>query len=216
MFDDHWLARWEQGRTGWHEAAGNAFLRTYWPRGSRASRVLVPLCGKSEDMLWLARQGHTVIGAELSAIAVRAFFSEYDLGFSVERDGSFDRYTASSLPVTIYCGDYFSLTVPPCEALYDRGSLIALPADKRPAYVVHTKQLLTSQSMRLVISVSYDDTVVDGPPFSLCDEELLSYWPDLEKLDERNDISTAPPKFREAGLDTMREAVWLARGREVK
>ena len=30
--NDEWLARWESGQTGWHEAGGNTALRKFWPR----------------------------------------------------------------------------------------------------------------------------------------------------------------------------------------
>ncbi len=33
-------------------------------------RVLVPLCGKTPDLLWLAEQGNEIVGVELSEIAV--------------------------------------------------------------------------------------------------------------------------------------------------
>jgi thiopurine S-methyltransferase len=42
-------------------------------------RVLVPLCGKSHRLLWLAHQGHAVVGVELSEKAVQDFFSEASL-----------------------------------------------------------------------------------------------------------------------------------------
>ena len=45
--------------------------------------VFVPLCGKSVDMLWFAKQGLDVIGIELSEIAVTQFFAENDLQATV-------------------------------------------------------------------------------------------------------------------------------------
>lgn len=46
---------------------------------AQGSRVFVPLCGKSLDMIWLAQQGHEVIGVELSPVAVEDFFRENGL-----------------------------------------------------------------------------------------------------------------------------------------
>ena len=73
---DTWLERWRDGRTGWHETDGSALLKRHWPRLVRGSRVLVPLCGKSVDLLWLASQGLEVSGVEISGLAIRAFFDE--------------------------------------------------------------------------------------------------------------------------------------------
>ena len=39
----------------------------------------MPLCGKSLDMVWLAAQGHEVLGVELAPLAVEQFFAENEL-----------------------------------------------------------------------------------------------------------------------------------------
>ena len=69
---ENWLERWRVGRTGWHEAGGNQGLKRHWVAVGR--RVLVPLCGKTPDLLWLEERGNAVTGVELSEIAVQAFF----------------------------------------------------------------------------------------------------------------------------------------------
>ena len=85
---EDWLDRWANGRTGWHEEDGNAGLKAHWPSlestAKGRNRVLVPLCGKTPDLLWLAEQGHEVVGIELSEIAIRQLFAEHDLTFRVE------------------------------------------------------------------------------------------------------------------------------------
>ena len=43
------------------------------------STVLVPLCGKSRDLLWLAQHDFRVTGIEISPIAVEGFFRENGL-----------------------------------------------------------------------------------------------------------------------------------------
>ena len=85
MEPDFWKARWAEDRIGWHQADGNVNLREYW-RGS-CRRVLVPLCGKSPDLLWLADRGHDVVGIEISEIAVAAFFDENALAYTVDDAG---------------------------------------------------------------------------------------------------------------------------------
>ncbi|MGB5485800.1 MAG: thiopurine S-methyltransferase, partial [Lysobacterales bacterium] len=61
-----WHSRWESGNTGWHQPGGSSALRKFWPGLHPGGRVLVPLCGKSPDLLWLAKQGYDVTGVELS------------------------------------------------------------------------------------------------------------------------------------------------------
>lgn len=208
---EDWLGRWTEGRTGWHEPAGNEGLKMYWPDLDRSSSVLVPLCGKAPDLLWLAERGHEVVGVELSEIAVKGFFEDHGLSYECEPHGALDRYTASEHALTLYHGDYFSFESPPFDALYDRGALVALPKDVRPRYVAHTKQLLKSEAKRFIITLEYDQRVVNGPPFSVMPDELARYWEDMLRVGEKDDIDTCPPKFRKAGLKEISEVFWLSR-----
>jgi thiopurine S-methyltransferase len=208
---EDWLARWDQGRTGWHEPAGNEGLKSFWPDTANPGSVLVPLCGKSPDLLWLAERGYDVVGVELSEIAVAGFFEEHDLQFERTPAGPLNRYTATQHSLNLYCGDYFEFQSRPFDALYDRGALVALPEDMRPRYVEHTDGLLKPGATRLVITLEYDQRVVNGPPFAVSADELATYWDDLIRVGEKDDIDTCPPKFRQAGLTDITEVVWLSR-----
>ena len=155
-----WRDRWAEGRTGWHEPGGNAGLRAAWPPLADNVRVLVPLCGKSPDLLWLARRGHDVTGIELSEIAVRDFFEDNAIEYETGKSGSLDRFAAVELPLALYCGDYFAFGESGFDALYDRGALVALPPDLRGRYVEHTRSLLRDGARRMIITLEYDQTVV--------------------------------------------------------
>ena len=148
---------------------------------------------------------------ELSEIAVKGFFEDHGLSYECEPHGALDRYTASEHALTLYHGDYFSFESPPFDALYDRGALVALPKDVRPRYVAHTKQLLKSEAKRFIITLEYDQRVVNGPPFSVMPDELARYWEDMLRVGEKDDIDTCPPKFRKAGLKEISEVFWLSR-----
>ncbi len=209
---EDWLDRWAKGKTGWHEEDGNAGLKAHWPAGLEGSRVLVPLCGKSADLLWLAQRGHEVVGVELAEKAIRGFFSDHNLDYRVEVGEHFDRYSADDVPITLYQGDYFHFDAQPFGALYDRGALVALPESLRLQYVERTKHLLQPDAVRLIITLEYDQSVVQGPPFSVLPTEMHSYWDDLLRVSEIDDIESCPPKFRAAGLRSFQEIVWLAGG----
>lgn len=107
------------------------------------SRIFVPLCGKSLDILWLARQGHEVVGVELSPIAIEAFFEENELKprvirkkkFSVWRDGR----------IRLLCGDFFKLAprdLGAIDVVYDRAALTALPERVRKQYAAHMRDIV--------------------------------------------------------------------------
>ena len=125
---ENWLDRWEVGRTGWHEPAGNRNLKAHcdWSK----KRVLVPLCGKTPDLLWLESRGNDVVGVELSEIAVQAFFEENDLEYEVG-SGDLVAYRCTSRNLTIYCGDFFAFRDEPFDAHYDRGAFVALSPELR-------------------------------------------------------------------------------------
>jgi len=206
---EDWQARWQQGRIGWHEADGNAALREFWPELGADARVLVPLCGKSPDLLWLADQGLDVTGVELSEIAVRAFFEETGLPFEVRVAEGLAWYRSPETPVKIVCGDYFEFSDQAFDALYDRASLIAFPPAVRPDYVRHTKSLLKQGAAQMLITLQYDQAVVEGPPYSVQPEEVRRYWGEIQCISEKHCLDSTPPKFREAGLTEVIEAVWL-------
>ena len=205
-----WHDRWAKGRTGWHETEGNAGLRAHWRFD--AERVLVPLCGKTPDLVWLAERGHDVVGVELSDIAIRDFFTEQHLSSEEVRESPLTAYRCRELPITLYHGDYFEFNAPPFDAVYDRGALVAIDPRLREKYVRHTRRLLAEDAAILLITLEYDQTVVAGPPFALMPDELDAYFGDLERVFEQDDIDNCPPKFREAGLTEIREVVWRTPG----
>lgn len=81
MEESFWQARWAENQIGFHQRETNPYLERYWSRlGLPAGcQVLVPLCGKSLDLLWLAGQGYRVLGVELAERAVLDFFAEQGL-----------------------------------------------------------------------------------------------------------------------------------------
>ena len=122
MQADFWHDRWERNQIGFHLEQVNPHLARYWPDLGLepGTRVLVPLCGKTLDLTWLAAQGYEVLGVELSEPAVQAFFSEHDLDPKVSQRGGFRVSEAG--PVTLLCGDFFALSaeeVAACSGVAD-------------------------------------------------------------------------------------------------
>src|SRR5208337_2645504 len=101
MKKDFWLERWERGETGFHQNEINPYLIRHWQdiHPANGSKVFVPLCGKSQDMRWLRKQGHSVMGVELSAIAVEAFFKEAGNAPHKVTNDKFDQYDADGINI---------------------------------------------------------------------------------------------------------------------
>ncbi len=204
---DPWLMRWATGNINFHRRDVHPALPRHWRPTSGA--VLVPLCGKSLDLRWLAERGHTVVGVELAERAIHDFFAEQGLAFD-RRDGELPAFAARELPITLFCGDYFAFRGQSFDAVYDRAALVALPPDLRPRYAAHTDSLLRNGAFHLVVTLEYDQSRIEGPPFSVPADEVRRYWPDLELLDRTEARDDAPPKFRAAGA-VLFESVWRSR-----
>lgn len=208
-----WLERWQQNQIGFHQAEINAHLQDFWgvlalPHGSS---VFVPLCGKSRDMLWLRAQGHPVLGVEISPIAVNDFFRENGLVPQRRHEGAFERCTADGLE--ILCGDFFALTSGELAAVagvYDRASLIALPAEMRARYARHLQHILPAAAEILLITVEYPQAQMDGPPFCVHQAEVEQLYRERYAVTVlyAKDVLAENARFRERGLSALVEKVY--------
>ena len=195
-----WEERWREGRIGFHEGVANKFLSRHAPR--LAGRVLVPLCGKTEDLAFLASRGHDVVGVELVEDAVRAFFTEHAATPVVTPRGGLVEYRAGS--ITIFAGDVFATTrelVGDIDAVYDRAALIALPPELRPRYVDHLRTLVATGTPGLLITLEYDQARMAGPPFSVVDAEVRAHYTDSVVLLDEAPAET--PRLRELGVEAI-------------
>jgi len=170
MDAEFWLTRWEKREIGFHQNDINRFLEQYWAslKLARESTVLVPLCGKSKDMRWLAQQGYHVLGVELSNTAVQEFFEEWEVQPTVDPQGPFTRYSGKNVELLV--GDIFALRaedVQEVAGVYDRAALVALPPDMRREYVHLLTTLLPSNVQTLLITFEYRLGDREGPPFSI-------------------------------------------------
>jgi len=207
-----WQQRWADNQIGFHQARVNPYLQQYWPllQLAPSSRVLVPLCGKSLDLAWLAGQGHRVLGVELSRRAVEDFFHEHGLEAEVRQQGAFEVWRSGD--VELWCGDFFALRaedVGDCVGLYDRAAVIALPVQMRAAYMQALSALLPASCRGLLVTLDYDQSLLAGPPFSVGDEELrqgLAGW-QVDELEVVQVIGESP-KFVQAGASSLLERVY--------
>jgi thiopurine S-methyltransferase len=214
MDTDYWRERWVRSETGFHQQEINPHLQRFWSALNLApgSRVFVPLCGKSRDMLWLRGQGHEVVGVEISPLAVEAFFAESGLHASVTKHDTFSIYQTERL--RLYCGDFFQMKsedVAGVSAVFDRASLIALPLSMRSAYAAHMQTILASGVKTLLVTFDYPQHEMQGPPFSVKEPEVRALY---EKTGEVRllysaDILDKEPRFRDKGITQLQEKIFL-------
>lgn len=193
MQPQFWLERWQARQIGFHEGAPNRYLVHYAPTVlTGASHVLVPLCGKAVDLIFLHQQGHRVTGVELSAQAVQEFASDNALTAHTQQDGSICWHRFDELPqLQIAVGDFFdprwSEVAGLFDAVYDRAALVALPGDLRARYGTRICSLTRPGARMLLISREHDTG--GGPPFSVPEHEILQHYGqhwDLSVLERQN------------------------------
>jgi thiopurine S-methyltransferase len=192
--NSYWLELWQLNNIHFHEKEGTPFVINHFkPLNLKPdATVFVPLCGKSKDLLWLMKQGHQVIGIELSQIACNDFFEELNIKPTIHQNESFTIYQYNNL--TIFCGDLFNLKksyLPKIDMVYDCKALIALPPATRKQYVDHLIKCLGHDITILLLSLESHDAI-SGPPFVVTREEinqLYSPYFNIQELERKVDIN---------------------------
>ncbi len=212
--NDEWLQRWHDNNIGWHHEEYNPHLLGFWPQveAPPGARVLVPLCGKSRDMVWLAEHGHSIVGVELSPLAVEAFFKEQGRVPAREQVGCFERWRAA--PYELLCGDIFDLdrdVLGEVAAGYDRASLVALNPDQRRSYASLLARLLPPGARTLLVAMEYPQGEMPGPPYSVEQREVESLFSAgfSIRLLHSLDLLKETRRYADRGLEYMLEKVYL-------
>lgn len=214
MKKDFWLERWERQEIGFHQGEVNPYLMKYWPRAnpSHSGKVFAPLCGKSQDLIWLRNDGQQVLGVELSPIAVESFFVENGYSPVTTNISNFQQCEADGLK--LLCGDFFDLTADILKdtvAVFDRASLVALPPEMRTRYAKHLADILPPLSRILLITFEYDQMLMPGPPFAVTKEEVFALYgayAEIELLESRS-VLEENPQFKKRGLTMLHENIFL-------
>lgn len=178
MDPSFWHQRWEKNEIAFHESKANPLLVTHFNELSLAkgSRVFVPLCGKTLDIPWLLSNGYRVAGAELSQIAIEQLFMELGRQPEISPVGEVEQWSANNLD--LFVGDIFALyrkMLGPVDAIYDRAALVAFPEEMRNRYSVHLTEI-TGKAPQLLICYDYDQSLMEGPPFSVTSEEVKRHY----------------------------------------
>lgn len=202
---EFWKAKfWSQDKSPWHVKDVHHRLLEHRERflGDVPVRVLVPLCGKSVDLKWLYQAGHEVVGVEGSDKAIREFFDESGLELSVspycQNGGQIFQTTDKRL--TIICGNFFTVSDPiylnSFDCVWDRAALVAVEPQHRGKFADSVKRLAKEAFRYLIITTEYDESKVQGPPFSVTKqdiENLYGSWATVEQLD----LKTLQPDTKE-------------------
>ncbi|MCP4317220.1 MAG: thiopurine S-methyltransferase [Hyphomicrobiales bacterium] len=203
-----WQQGWKENQIAFHEEEVNPLLSKNIHRLAlnRGDRIFVPLCGKTSDLAWLSAQGFRVVGIELNQSAVEEVFVNMGTDPDVSDLGDYVHYRSETVEILV--GDFFDLSAEilgPIEATYDRAALVALPAPMRGSYAAHL-MALTGTAPQLLIALDYDQSQMDGPPFSVSGGEISRLYSDRYSQEL---VSSAAISGRLAKRCTGTENAWL-------
>lgn len=210
MDSNFWINKWERGETRFHQSQYHSLLVKYGDKLTKGT-ILVPLCGKSLDMLYLASKGHSVIGVELSPIACKDFFEEEGIEYTTVSVQDFIVFESDK--ITLWCGDFFKLPQAVWDkvtGVYDRAALIALPEDIRKLYAAEFFKRSTKQIEILLITLEYLKDSFQGPPFSVEEDEVKGiYGPlNIQKIHSEKEGKLTKDK----SIEITENVYWMEKG----
>ena len=213
MDSNFWLNKWQSNDIAFNQMKPNSFMQRYFStlRLKPGSQILVPLCGKSIDMVWLSDMGFQVLGIELSETACESFFKEHDIPVTKTNEHGYTKFTSEN--ITLLAGDIFSFDqsiIGNVDAVYDRAALIALTVDLRKQYVEHISSLIEPDTPVFLITMSYVQDQMMGPPFSVDREEVNQlFMPSFSiELIESKIIHDVPEHLSNKGLKKTSEDIY--------
>lgn len=204
---DSWQTIWDNAGTtpGFHKFELNPFLTKYLSdfvtkeevqKSDNDLSVLMPLCGKAKDLVFLSGLGLKTVGVEFVQNAIDQLADEESFSwkeptesgtFAVyERDGSSvskdDKEAAKTGSLQVWKGDFFKFKADylkaapstkaggkPFKFAFDRASLVAIDPEMRTQYADTMTALCETI---LLVTFSYDQANMSGPPYSLTKEDI--------------------------------------------
>jgi thiopurine S-methyltransferase len=208
---EFWKSRWDEEKIGFHLGRPHPALERHIGLFAGATSVLVPLAGKTVDIDRLADVVPEVIANEFVESAARAYFAERELVPRERAQGT--TLILQHGQVSYLVDDFFALVPPPVQgrvsAIFDRAALVAIDPSERPRYVEALASMLRPGGTILLICFEYDQSKIQGPPFSIPEGEVHALFDArfqvalLEHMDE-----PSGDRFRDAGIPVLRESIY--------
>ena len=186
---DFWESRYRDHVTPWDAGKVPDALRAYTKRLKPGCRILIPGCGSAHEARYLAENGFDVLAIDFSAAAVELA-----------------KKNLASFGQIARLADFFDFDHgKPCDVIYERAFLCALPPRMWPQYAPRTAQLLRTGG-ELAGFFFFKDTE-KGPPFGTTPEALHALLDHHFELVEDTAVIDSIPVFQ----GSERWQVWRRR-----
>ena len=182
---EFWKGKWK-GTTlpAFHNIQISEAVKTFGKYFTPNSEVLIPLCGKSVDLIHLSKKVLTVTGIEFVQTAIDQFFTENNLEPTIQNE----RYVNSNIEIVNH--DIFTLDLNKAfDLVLDRAALIALPKADRIKYSKVINQHLKPNGIVILTTIDIPKEKDNGPPFYVSSEEVKELYPMYETLELKSFLS---------------------------
>ncbi|XP_006011443.1 probable thiopurine S-methyltransferase isoform X1 [Latimeria chalumnae] len=182
-----WVDRWEEKNIGFHQ----------------------------DRIHLLADMGHTIVGVEVSEIAIEEFFTEQNLSYSKEPVPGIPGaqvFKSTDGNISLYHCDFFQFSGTVAEkfnGIWDRGSLVAINPRDRQRYTDLIVTLMEEDCHYLLDTFLYDPSVHKGPPFYVPDHEIENLFGKSCNIKLLESVDALTDRQRKWGLDYFVEQVHL-------
>jgi thiopurine S-methyltransferase len=240
---ERWENRWSMGRTQWHKTEVHASLQKYCDEYlidgiiGGGGRILVPLCGKTVDMAYLARKRvvSEVVGIDGVPKAIEEFIQEQsNEGFDFKEPETVNGYTTrKGESITLVTGDFFEITLDVIngdasgsnntvlfDGVWDRGSLVAIDPALREQYVDKIGELISKPNGKYLLATFLrpNNDTTTGPPFSIDETEIrrlfgTKSWVDTITLLDSHSFLALEPWYKAIStylrLGNIKEEIYI-------
>jgi SAM-dependent methyltransferase len=146
-----WNERYAAGRTPWESSGVPPRLARFLAAHPRGGRVLVPGCGRGQEVAAFAAAGWDALALDFSAEAIAQARAA----------------VRAELADRIVLGDFFThpFAAGSFDLVYERTFFCALPPSRRAALLARTATLLRPGG--LLVGFYYTSEETGGPPYAL-------------------------------------------------
>jgi len=209
---EFWNNCWARPTQPFHLIRPHHFLVEHFERYlSPQSSVLLPLCGKTQDLTFLAQNGVKAVGVEFNPEAVSAFFQDNSVKPTITDVENKQLFQGDK--IDLWLADFFDISpddIGLFELIFDRAALIALPDSMRAQYAKHLTHFLADEGTLLLVTMDYDANEMSGPPFLVDEHELHQLFPEATITEiQRQSILESHPRWRELELNHLDEVLYL-------
>ncbi|XP_064137225.1 thiopurine S-methyltransferase isoform X3 [Loxodonta africana] len=159
--------------------------------------------------------GHSVVGVEISELAIREFFTEQNLSYSEEPIPEIPGakvFKSSSGNISLYCCNIFDLpraNIGQFDRFWDRGALVAINPGDRQRYADTMLSLTRKEFRYFLCVVSYDPTKHPGPPFYVPYAEIKRLFGTALSIHCLESVDAFEERHRNWGIDYLFEKLYL-------